>query len=48
MLSFCDGDELIAELHICEAIVNLEPIASMGPAAFERLVRAGHLVRFGW
>src|SRR5262245_6759419 len=42
-----DGNELIAELDVREAIIDFEPMSSMGSAAFKRLVRAGHLVRFG-
>jgi hypothetical protein len=42
-----DSNEIIAELYFREAIINLEPMASMRPTAFERLAIAGHRVRFG-
>ena len=41
-----DGNEILAELDIREAIIDFEPMAPVGAAAFKRLVRAGHLVRF--
>src|SRR5262249_33163467 len=40
-----DRDELVAELDVSEAVVDLEPMAAMGPAAFERLAVAGDAVR---